>query len=167
MLKIQVLGSGMIPRLNVIAPRKEPFMADLNWITLILSTPGLEINYINPMDNSIHGLDRTNFREVYEKFENVDYDHSKKLDLPEEPQQAPVVPEEKFESAAPDTVRAQETGMVEEKTEEFSMQPIIEPEKNEEVVEEKEDEFEMAPISNESNNQNYNNGGKKKNKHNR
>ena len=56
MLKIQVLGTGMIPRLGVIAPRIEPFMADLTWISLILSTPGLEINYIDPTDYSVHHL---------------------------------------------------------------------------------------------------------------
>lgn len=160
MLKIQVLGSGMIPRLNVIAPRKEPFMADLNWITLILSTPGLEINYIDPTTDSIQSLNRANFREIYEKFENASYDHSKKINLPNIPQQAPVVPDQKFETSA------QEPEKVEEKNEDFSMHPIMEEEKVEEISEEK-DEFEMSPISNESNNQNYNNGGKKKNKHNR
>lgn len=167
MLKIQVLGNGLIPRLGAIAPRKEPFMADLTWITLILSTPGLEINYIDPSDGSVHPLDRLNFREVYERFENIDYDHGKKIDLPDVPQQAPVVPEQKFETSAPETEQTPEPEKVEENTDDFSMKPVVE-EKVEEVPEEKEEEFEMAPISNDSNNnQNYNNGGKKKNKHNR
>lgn len=157
MLKIQVLGTGMIPRLGVIAPRIEPFMADLTWISLILSTPGLEINYIDPTDYSVHPLDRKKFREIYKKFENVDYDHSRKIvdTVKQEsaPQQTPVIPEEKFSQP-------------EEKSDDFSVKPIMNEESENETTDETNDDFEMKPVTSENNNYQNNNGGKKK-KHNR
>ena len=39
MLKIQVLGNGFIPRGLGIAPRREPFKADLLLIQTILASP--------------------------------------------------------------------------------------------------------------------------------
>ena len=36
MLKIRVLGSGLIPRIGTLAPKKEPFLADANLIQIIL-----------------------------------------------------------------------------------------------------------------------------------
>ena len=56
MLKIQVLGQGLIPRGHGIAPKKEPFPADLTLIGLILGTPGLKMNYINPETNQLAPL---------------------------------------------------------------------------------------------------------------
>lgn len=70
MLKIQVLGSGLIPRGHGIAPKKEPFPADLTLIGLILSTPGLKMNYINPETGKLAPLTRENYQKVYQKYPN-------------------------------------------------------------------------------------------------
>jgi len=177
MLKIQVLGHGLIPRIQSIAPRKEPFMADYNWIALILSTPGLEVNYVDPTDNSIKPLERTKFREIYDRFENVEY----KDDAVEEaaaPQQAPVAPKPKFEEVKPVEEKKIEEPNEEAKKdqlhnlldattshkEDFFMKPIMEEKKDIPTEEKKEDSFKIDRVENESNDYQRNNG--KKNKHN-
>lgn len=163
MLKIQVLGHGLIPRIQSIAPRKEPFMADYNWIALILSTPGLEVNYVDPTDNSIKPLERTKFREIYDRFENVEY----KDDAVEEaaaPQQAPVAPKPKFEEVKSVEEKKIEEPKEEAKKEDFSMKPIMEEKKDIPTEEKKEDSFKIDRVENESNDYQRNNG--KKNKHN-
>lgn len=69
-LKIQVLGKGLIPRGYGLAPRKDPFNADLTLIQTIMSTPGLIVNYIRPEDNKPIKLDRTNVKRVWDKYNN-------------------------------------------------------------------------------------------------
>ena len=54
MLKIQVLGRGLIPRGYGLAPRKTPFFADLMMIETILHTNGLQVVMIHPEDG--HGV---------------------------------------------------------------------------------------------------------------
>lgn len=70
MLKIQVLGKGLIPRGHGIAPKKEPFSADLTLIGTILGTAGLKVNYINPETNQPSPLTRENYQNVYRKYPN-------------------------------------------------------------------------------------------------
>ena len=69
------------------------------------------------------------------------------------PQQTPVVPEEKFSQP-------------EEKSDDFSVKPIMNEESENETTDETNDDFEMKPVTSENNNYQNNNGGKKK-KHNR
>ena len=73
MIKIQVLGKGMIPRGYGLAPRLEPFYADLTFINTILSTPGLTVRYLNPVTMQFGDIDRKNVKRIYEKYANVDY----------------------------------------------------------------------------------------------
>lgn len=68
MLKIQVFGRGMIPRGLGLAPRKNPFMADLSLIGIIMDTPGLTVKYINPEDGRSVPLTRQNLKKVWEKY---------------------------------------------------------------------------------------------------
>lgn len=70
MLKIQVLGSGLIPRGYGLAPRKEPFPADLTLIHTIMSTPGLRVNMITPDDNRTIELTNGNLKRFWEKYNN-------------------------------------------------------------------------------------------------
>ena len=65
MLKIQVLGHGLIPRGMGIAPRKEPFYADLNLIGLILQTPGLSVNYVTSL-GTLQPLTTKNLKKVWD-----------------------------------------------------------------------------------------------------
>lgn len=70
MLKIQVLGSGLIPRGYGLAPRKEPFPADLTLIHTIMSTPGLRVNMITPDDNRTIELNNGNLKRLWDKYKN-------------------------------------------------------------------------------------------------
>ena len=71
MLKIQVLGKGLIPRGLGLAPRKTPFDADLTLITTILNTHGLSVNYVNPEDGRLLPLNRQNCKRVWDKYNNL------------------------------------------------------------------------------------------------
>lgn len=81
MLKIQVLGKGLIPRGYGIAPRLEPFPADLTLIGTILTCSNLKVNYINPETNKPMPLTRENCQKVYKKYENVVSDKPKKTTI--------------------------------------------------------------------------------------
>lgn len=74
MLKIQVLGSGMIPRGLGIAPRLEPFKADFSLLGTILGTAGLEVNYFNPATGKFEKLTKKNFRRVWDAYSNYKED---------------------------------------------------------------------------------------------
>lgn len=68
MLKIQVLGSGLIPRGYGLAPRIEPFPADLTLIQTIMATPGLSVNMIHPDDGHIVAVTNANVKRLWEKY---------------------------------------------------------------------------------------------------
>lgn len=70
MLKIQVLGRGMIPRGYGLAPRLEPFPADFTLITTIMSTPGLSVNMIHPENDRVIPLTNQNVKRMYETYAN-------------------------------------------------------------------------------------------------
>lgn len=70
MLKIQVLGKGMIPRGYGLAPRLEPFPADFTLITTIMSTPGLNVNMIHPETGRVVPLTNQNVKRMYETYAN-------------------------------------------------------------------------------------------------
>ena len=73
MLRIQVLGKGMIPRNLGLAPRTEPFPADLRLIGIILATPGLSLKFIHPESGKPADLTRENFQAVYKKYHHKVY----------------------------------------------------------------------------------------------
>ncbi len=64
MLRIRVLGKGLIPRINTIAPRMDPFPADPNLVALIMSTPGLKVEFENPDNGKFVPITRDNYRQV-------------------------------------------------------------------------------------------------------
>ena len=69
MLMIRVLGKGLIPRGYGIAPRKDPFKADLTLIMTIMNTPGLKVEFINPDTMRPSPLTRDNVQKVYKRYE--------------------------------------------------------------------------------------------------
>lgn len=91
MIKIQVLGTGMIPRDLGIAPRLEPFYADMGLIYTILQTPGLKVNYLHPENGRFFPMNTQNMKAVLDKFKNVDYNHT---NVQKEAVTKPHVPEE-------------------------------------------------------------------------
>lgn len=70
MLKIQVLGKGMIPRGYGLAPRTEPFSADFTLITTIMRTPGLSVNMIHPETGRVIPLTNQNVKRMYDAHSN-------------------------------------------------------------------------------------------------
>lgn len=68
MLKIQVMGKGMIPRGYGLAPRVEPFSADLTLIQTIMSTPGLEVNMIHPEEKRTIKLTNQNLKRMWDTY---------------------------------------------------------------------------------------------------
>ena len=70
MLKIQVLGNGLIPRGYGIAPRKDPFPADLVLIGTILNAPGLKVNMLHP-DGRYIPITKSNLKRMWESYSNV------------------------------------------------------------------------------------------------
>ena len=71
MLKIRVLGRGLIPRINSVAPRMNPFPADLTLIQTIMTTPGLKVQYMNPETRRFYDITRDNIRKVWDKEGNL------------------------------------------------------------------------------------------------
>ena len=89
MLKIQVLGKGLIPRGYGLAPRKELFFADLTLIYDIMRTPGLQVKMQHP-DGRMIVLTRENAKKMYEAYANYKYPVKNEV-----AQASPAAPEEK------------------------------------------------------------------------
>ena len=73
MLKIQVLGSGLVPRIGRLAPIKDPFPADKTLIGTIFATSKMKINYLHPRTNKLMPLTRNNFAEVWDEYGEEEY----------------------------------------------------------------------------------------------
>ena len=143
MLRIQVLGNGLIPRGHGIAPKKEPFPADLRLIGIILSTGGLKVNFVHPDSGKLIPLNRENYQDMYAKYQNRVYTKAVEVEGNDREKEdaaevttSPVAPV--VETPAVDTVpetpvappvveEAQATDAA-KKTEEFTMKPIVAPE---------------------------------------
>ena len=96
MLKIQVLGRGMIPRGYGLAPRKEFFNADLNLIGTILMTPGLKVNMLNPEDGKIIQVTNSNLKTLWNRYRSDINRPSKVVEVKKED-----VVESKFDAMNP------------------------------------------------------------------
>lgn len=70
MLKIRVLGKGLIPRGYGLAPKKEPFLVDFETLGVMLYTPGLKPEYYHPGSTKFLPLTIYNAREIYNKYGN-------------------------------------------------------------------------------------------------
>ena len=74
MLKIQVLGNGMVPRLGRLGPIKDPFPADKTLIATIIATSKMKINYLDPKTNKMKPITRDNLNEIWETYVYEEYD---------------------------------------------------------------------------------------------
>lgn len=132
MLKIQVLGTGLIPRGYGLAPRVEPFPADLTLIQTIMATPGLSVNMIHPDDGHIVAVTNANLKRLWEKYSGkvcTATPAAKAVSTPPESKQPVVTPPVKNEEETPvkETTPAAEV-KVEKPVEE---KPVVEEVKNE------------------------------------
>lgn len=64
-MKIQVLGRGLIPRGQGIAPRKEPFEADINTIKAIMQSGEFKVNMLNPDTGKLIPLTNDNLMRMW------------------------------------------------------------------------------------------------------
>lgn len=70
-LKIQVLGTGVIPRGLGLAPRKEPFNADLLLIQTILASPcKFKVKMVHPASGQLIEVTRKNLKNLWDKYSN-------------------------------------------------------------------------------------------------
>ena len=100
MLKIQVLGNGLVPRMGRLAPIKDPFPADRTLIGTILSISKMKINYLDPKTNKLHPLTRENFNDIWNELGDAEYGNvsvteapikEEKKELPKETKSEPVI----------------------------------------------------------------------------
>ena len=158
MLKIQVLGKGLIPRGYGLAPKKNPFPADLILIETILKNPGLKVRMMHPDDGHFVDVTTKNVKRLWDAYsDKYTKDPKDGMHVKVSTNVAPVKPvapkaEQKEEPvvAPTDVLKPQvETPVTEE---------VKEEDKQESKTEEKQDGF--KPMTN----TNYDNN--KKNKHN-
>ena len=89
MVKIQVLGNGLIPRMGMLAPITEPFpVGRMTAATILQTSPNLTVNYLNPNDGKFHALTNQNIARVFDEFED-----DEAAATAEAPAEAPVVNE--------------------------------------------------------------------------
>ena len=97
MVKIQVLGNGLIPRMGMLAPITEPFpVGRMTAATILQTSPNLTVNYLNPNDGKFHALTNQNITRVFDEFED-----DEAAATVEAPAEAPVVNETPAEVSAP------------------------------------------------------------------
>lgn len=135
MVKIQVLGNGLIPRIGLLAPITEPFtVGRMVAATIIQTSPNLTVNYLNPADGKFYPLTRQNVMSVFDDLEDDDADVKVSAAPVEQKEEAPVesAPVENTE-----TIESEKSEPVSEDTE------SSEPQEDEESVEENED---LAPV---------------------
>lgn len=97
MVKIQVLGNGLIPRMGILAPITEPFpVGRMTAATILQTSPNLTVNYLNPNDGKFHALTNQNITRVFDEFED-----DEAAATAEAPVEAPVVNETPAEVSAP------------------------------------------------------------------
>lgn len=69
MLKIQVLGKGLIPRGLGLAPRKEPFFADYRTIAdIVMNYQNFTVNLVEGESNDqLTEITRSNIKKIWDK----------------------------------------------------------------------------------------------------
>ena len=159
MLKIQVLGKGMIPRGYGLAPRKEFFKADLTLIHTILQCPNLKVNMLNPETNKIMPVTKSNVKTLWDKYRSDRVVTTRPIPVVSRVVEN-VAPEHKEVVATPTS--APEVKNEEPKVEEVKEEVKVEEETKE--VEKKDEVSTPAPIKpvmndnkNHNNNNNHNN----------
>lgn len=160
MLKIQVLGKGLIPRGYGIAPKKTPFPADLTLIGIILSTPGLKVNFLNPETNVFSPLTRENYQRTYKKYENYRRNNPPAINTTEvkndESKSSAKIEASDNKIVINDTIGIKDS--IDEKVVNAEKEEVTTVD-NKDKTEEKNDDFSMEPIQN---NKKYNNNNQQK-----
>ena len=126
MIPIKVNGRGLIPRGHGIAP-KSLVKADMQLVQLILGTPGLSMEFVNPETGTLTPITRTNYIEIFESYES-----RKKVEVktenkaPEVKKEMPKV-EPKVEPKIEHKMEMPKVGPKVEVKEEVKVEPKVEP----------------------------------------
>lgn len=67
MIRVRILGKGLIPRGGGLAPKKEPIYVDLDYLTILVYSRNLRIQYLNPDTDKFEDLLLSNFKKIYDK----------------------------------------------------------------------------------------------------
>lgn len=67
MIKVRILGSGLIPRGGGLAPKKEPIYVDFDYLTILMYTRSLRVQYLDPDTEKFHDMTLYNFKKTYDK----------------------------------------------------------------------------------------------------
>lgn len=114
MLQVIVQGKGMIPRLNSLAPRLTPFLADITMINTIMNTPGLKISMIHPDNGKVIALNKSNLKKYWDLYRNDKYEKKTVTPTTSSKVVAPVVTNIINEEPKVDTPSVPEVNSVEE-----------------------------------------------------
>lgn len=71
MIRVRILGSGLIPRGGGLAPRKEPMLVDFNYLSILMNTRSLKVLYQDPVSNDFHEMTIYNFKKIYDKISPI------------------------------------------------------------------------------------------------
>ena len=134
-LPVKINGRGLIPRGHGLAP-KSFVKADEQLVKLIMQTPGLSMEYIQPETNTLVPITRTNYMELFESHENYLNKNTATPKPVVNPVTPPVnIPPVTHTNPAPPVVEKKEEVKVEKKEEvkveekkeekkEFTMKPV-------------------------------------------
>ena len=71
MIRVRILGSGLIPRGGGLAPRKEPMLVDFSYLSILMNTRSLKVLYQDPVSNDFHEMNVYNFKKIYDKISPI------------------------------------------------------------------------------------------------
>lgn len=161
-LRIQVLGTGLIPRGLGLAPRKEPFPADFTLIGTIMATNGLKVNFLNPTTNKFVELTNKNVKQMWDKYSDYDFTGSNNVPV-KETVKKPVVEKTTTPPVVP---VSNDSNTIEKEKEEdepvVEEESVIKTETSDDNTESKESD---TQVNNNSMKPSFNNGNNKKKNH--
>ena len=135
MLKVRILGQGLIPRGYGLAPRKDPIEVDWRFLNLLLNHGSFKVQYLDPEKKQFFDVTNANAKKVYEKFSDTNVRTIVKIEEPKKVETV-VVPKEVL--VQPKVV---EEPVVEKVAEVI---PEVVPEVKEEVKEVPEEKFQFT-----------------------
>lgn len=133
MIKVRILGQGLIPRGYGLAPRKDPISVDWRFLNLLLNYGSFKIQYLDPEKKQFFDVTNANAKKVYEKFSAINVPADLKIEEPKKVEPKVVKP----------AVVVEQPKVVEEPIAK-EVVPEVVPEVKEEVKEVPEEKFQFT-----------------------
>lgn len=67
MIRVRILGKGLIPRGGGLAPKKEPIYVDFDYLTVLVYSRNLRVQYLDPETGKFENIALNNFKKIYDK----------------------------------------------------------------------------------------------------